>query len=47
MPTPPAIANRRIVLRVCWVRVIWPVPALARAVESAEGRPLDQLPESE
>ncbi len=46
MSSPPAVAYRRIAARLLGVVLMWPVPALAGAVESAEGRPLYQLLES-
>ncbi len=45
MSSPPAVAYRRIAARLLGAFLMWPAPALAGAVDSAEGRPLYQLPE--
>ena len=45
MSTPPAVAHRRIAARLLSAVLVWPASALAGDVESADGRPLYQLPE--
>jgi cytochrome c peroxidase len=44
MSVPSVVASRRIAARLLCAALTWPAPALAGAVESADERPLYQLP---